>query len=84
MKRRYTDVEPGGNGTFMDDGRYQHTPVEAGSAGQEVLEVVDGREAGLGIVEGKRLSVPGAPAAMRTQRSFMTAFPFKPGHQLLD
>lgn len=26
--------------------RHQHTPVEAGSAGQEALEAVDGREAG--------------------------------------
>ena len=49
----------------MDDGWRQHTPVEAGSAGQEALEVVDGREAGLGIVEGQELAVHGAPAAAR-------------------
>lgn len=45
--------------------RHQHTPVEAGSAGQEALEVVDGREAGLGIVEGQKFAVHGAPAAAR-------------------
>lgn len=58
-------VEPGGNGTSVDDGRHQHTPVEAGSAAQEALEAVDGREAGLGIVEGQELAVHGAPAAAR-------------------
>ena len=49
----------------MDDGRHQHAPVEAGSAGQEALEAVDGRKAGLGIVEGQELAVHGAPAAAR-------------------
>ena len=43
-ERGDTDIEPGGNGTSVDDGRQQHTPVGAGSAGQEDLEAVDGRE----------------------------------------
>ena len=43
-------VEPGGNGSSVDDARHQHTSVEAGPVGQETLEVVYGREAGLGIV----------------------------------
>lgn len=43
--------------------RHQHTPVEAGSAGQEAFEVVDGREAGPGIVEGQEFAVHGPPAA---------------------
>ena len=45
--------------------RHQHTPVEAGPVGQEALEAVDGREAGLGIVEGQELAVHGGPAAAR-------------------
>jgi len=43
-------VEPGGNGSSVDDARRQHTPIVAGPVGQEALEAVDGREAGLGIV----------------------------------
>ena len=45
-------VEPGNNDNSMDDGWRQHTPIVAGPVGQEALEAVDGREAGLGIVEG--------------------------------
>ena len=71
MKGLHPDVEPSGNGTSVDDGRRQHTPVEAGAAGltvrartqtgQEALEAVDGREAVLGIVEGQELAVHGTP-----------------------
>ena len=80
MKGGHTDVEPDGKDGSVDDGRHQHTPVEAGPAscmsrprrrqGQEALEVVDGREAGLGIaclpkirrrqVEGQELAVRGS------------------------
>jgi len=47
-----------------------HVPAPAstcrgGAVGQEALEVVDGREAGLGIVEGQEFTVHGAPAAAR-------------------
>ena len=37
--------------------------AETKSAGREALEAVDGRKAGLGIVEGQELAVHGAPAA---------------------
>jgi len=60
-----SDVEPDGNDGSVDDGRHQHTPVEAGSVGEEALEAVDGRKAGLGIVEGQELAVHGAPVAAR-------------------
>jgi len=65
MEGLYPDVEPSGNDSSVDDGRHQHTPIEAWSAGQEALEAVDGREADLGIVEGQKLVVHGAPAAAR-------------------
>ena len=63
--RRLTHIEPRRKSGAVEFHRHQHTPVEAGSAGQEALEVVDGREAGLGIVEGQELAVHGAPAAAR-------------------
>nr|WP_245795239.1 hypothetical protein [Desulfacinum infernum] len=56
-------IEPRRKSSLVKFHRYQHTPVEAGSTGQEALEVVDGREAGLGIVEGQELAVHGPPAA---------------------
>ena len=41
-------VKPDQNALFSCICRPQHTPVEAGFTGQEAIEVVDGREAGLG------------------------------------
>ena len=54
-------VEPGRNDNSVDACRHQHTPVKAGFAGQEALEAVDGREAGLKIVERQEFAVHGAP-----------------------
>ena len=59
--RRLTRIEPRRKSGAVEFHRHQHTPVEAGSAGQEALEAVDGREAGLGIVEAQKFAVHGAP-----------------------
>jgi len=57
--------------------RHRHTPVEAGSTGQDALKVVNGQEAGGGFVEGQELAVHGAPAAARWPL-FSDRLPSKP------
>ena len=56
-------VQPGREHASFNTYRNEDAFVETKSVGQEALEAVDGREAGLGIVEGQDFAVHGAPAA---------------------
>ena len=46
--------------TSIDPDKDQDAAVEAGTAGVEPFQPVDGREAGLGVVEGEEFPVHGA------------------------
>jgi len=57
-------VKPGQDALSSCACRHQHTPVEAGSAGQEALEAVDGREAGSGSSKARSSPYTGSLAAL--------------------
>ena len=60
-ERGFTHIEPDRKNGSVGLDRDQDAAVEAGAAGVEPLQPVDGREAGLGVVEGEKLPVHGAP-----------------------
>ena len=52
---RLDRIDPGEFPDSVDRGGHQHTAVQAGTAWTEALQVVDGRQAGLWVVEGEQL-----------------------------
>ena len=61
---RLNRVDPGELAGTVHGGRYQHAPVEAGTARAEALQSVDGGQAGFGFAEGEQLPVHDAPGAL--------------------
>ena len=59
--RVFTHIEPSRKIGSVDLDRDQVSTVEAGTVRVEPLQPVAGRKAGLGVVEGKKLPVHGAP-----------------------
>ena len=61
---RLDRVDPGDLSGTVNRDQHQQAAIEGVTARTEVLETVDWRQAGIGVVEGEQLPVHGAPGAL--------------------